>query len=97
MPNDLAKVHPVFHVSKLRKFIGDIDSIVPLKEVSIEDSFTYEEIPVEILDRQVKKLRNKEVASVKVLWRNQKVESGTWEAEDDMKKRYPYLFSSTQA
>ena len=57
---------------------------------------TYEEVPVEILDRQVKRLRNKEIASVKVLWRNQKVESATWEAEDDMKKRYPHLFSSTK-
>src|SRR5688572_29753850 len=97
LPNDLAKVHPVFHVSMLRKFIGDVDTIVTLEDVSIEDDLTYEEVPVEILDRQVKKLRNKEVASVKVLWRNQKVESATWEAEEDMKKRYPYLFSSTQA
>ena len=97
LPNDLAKVHPVFHVSMLRKFIGDVDTIIPLEDVSIEDSLTYEEVPVEILDRQVKKLRNKEVASVKVLWRNQKVESATWEAEDDMKKRYPYLFAPIQA
>ncbi|WMV45529.1 hypothetical protein MTR67_038914 [Solanum verrucosum] len=50
-----------------------------------------------ILDRQVKRLRNKEVASVKVLWRNQQVESATWEAEADMQRRYPYLFNSTQA
>ena len=97
LPSELAKVHPVFHVSMLRKFIGDVDAIVPLKDVSIEDNLTYEEVAVEILDRQVKRLRNKEVASVKVLWRNQKVESTTWEAEHEMKKHYPYLFSSTQA
>ena len=97
LPNELAKVHPVFYVSMLRKFVGDVDTIVPLKDVTIEDNLTYEEVPVEILDRQVKRLRNKEVASVKVLWRNQKVESATWEAEDDKKKRYPHLFSSTQA
>ncbi|WMV51611.1 hypothetical protein MTR67_044996 [Solanum verrucosum] len=47
---------------------------------------------MEILDRQVRKLRTKEVASVKVLWRNQFVEEATWEAEEDMKKRYPHLF-----
>ncbi|WMV31122.1 hypothetical protein MTR67_024507 [Solanum verrucosum] len=47
-----------------------------------------------ILDRQVRKLRTKEVASVKVLWRNQFVEEATWEAEEDMKKRYPNLFES---
>ncbi|WMV49625.1 hypothetical protein MTR67_043010 [Solanum verrucosum] len=53
-----------------------------------------EEIPVQILDRQVRKLRTKEVASFKVLWRNQFVEEATWEADEDMKKRYPHLFES---
>ncbi|WMV13635.1 hypothetical protein MTR67_007020, partial [Solanum verrucosum] len=47
-----------------------------------------------ILDRQVRKLSTKEVASVKVLWRNQFIEEATWEAEEDMKKRYPHLFES---
>ncbi|WMV46233.1 hypothetical protein MTR67_039618 [Solanum verrucosum] len=51
-------------------------------------------IPVKILDRQVRKLRTKEVISVKVLWRNQFVEEATWDAEEDMKKRYPHLFHS---
>src|SRR5687767_6276705 len=70
LPNDLARVQPVFHVSMLRKFVGDVNTIVPLEDVTIEDDLTYEEVPVEILDRQVKRLRNKEIASVKVLWRN---------------------------
>ena len=68
-----------------------------LQDVSIEENLTYEEVPVEILDRQVKRLRNKEITSVKVLWRNKLVESATWEAEEDMKKHYPYLFPSIQA
>ena len=45
---------------------------------------TYEEVPTAILDRQVRKLRNKEVASVKVLWRNQQVEEITWETEKSL-------------
>ncbi|WMV46564.1 hypothetical protein MTR67_039949 [Solanum verrucosum] len=45
-------------------------SIVPLESVVVKDSLTYEEVPVEILDRQVRRLRNKEVASIKVLWRS---------------------------
>ena len=97
LPNDLAMVHPVFHVSMLRKFIGDENTIVPLQDVTIEENLSYEELPVEILDREVKRLRNKEIASVKVLWRNKCVESATWEAEEDMKKRYPYLFPTNQA
>ncbi|WMV32686.1 hypothetical protein MTR67_026071 [Solanum verrucosum] len=60
----------------------------------ILDSLSYEEIPVQILNRQVHRLRTKDVASVKVLWRNQFVGEATWEAEVDMKKRYPHLFAS---
>ncbi|WMV14167.1 hypothetical protein MTR67_007552 [Solanum verrucosum] len=56
------------------------------------DNLSYEEIPVQILDRQVRKLRTKEVASVKVLWRNQFLEEATWEAEENIKKIYPHLF-----
>ena len=97
LPNDLEMFHPVFHVSMLRKFVGDGSTIVPLQDVTIEENLSYEEVLVEILDRQVKKLRNKEIASVKVLWRNQYVESATWEAEEDMKKRYPHLFPTNQA
>src|SRR5687767_12569690 len=97
LPSELAMVHPVFHVSMLRKFIGDENIIVPLQDVQIEENLSYEELPVEIVDRQVKWLRNKEIASVKVLWRNQYVESATWEAEEDMKKHYPHLFPTNQA
>jgi len=98
LPNEMNLVHPVFHVSMLRKCLGDPSAIVPLDVVGVvEDNLTYEEVPIQILDRQVKRLRNKEVASVKVLWRNQQVESATWEAEADMQRRYPYLFNSTQA
>ena len=80
LPNDLATVHPVFHVSILRRFIGDENTIVPLQDFTIKENLSYEEVPVEILDRQVKRLRNKKIASVKILWRNQYVESATWEA-----------------
>ena len=74
--------------------MGDQVSIVPLDSVAVKDSFSYEEVPVEILDRQVRRLRNKEVASVKVLWRSQTVEGATSEAEAAIKAKYPYLFPS---
>ncbi|WMV59178.1 hypothetical protein MTR67_052563 [Solanum verrucosum] len=67
--------------------MGDPLLIIPTEDIGIKDSLSYEEIPVQILDRQVRKLRTQEVASVKVLWRNQFVEETTWEAEENMKKR----------
>ena len=79
----------------LKKCMGDPSLIIPTEDVGIKDSLSYDEIPVEILDRQVRKLRTKEVASVTVLWRNHLVEGATWEAEADMKSHYPHLFPST--
>ncbi len=62
--------------------------------MAVKDSLSYEDVPVEILDRQVKRLRNKEVSSVKVWWRSQSVEGATWEREAAMKAKYPYLCPS---
>ena len=94
LPQELAVVHPVFHISMLKKCIGDPSLILPTESIGIKDSLSYEEVSVQIFACQVRRLRTKEVASVKVLWRNQLVEGATWEAEEDMKKRYPYLFES---
>ncbi|WMV59406.1 hypothetical protein MTR67_052791 [Solanum verrucosum] len=78
----------------LKNCMSDPSLIIPIEDIGIKDILSYEEIPVQILDRQVRKLRTKEVPSVKVLWRNQFVEEATWEAEKDMKKRYPHLFET---
>ena len=67
-----------------------------IENIGIKDSLSYEEIPIRILERQVCKFRTTKVASVKVLWRNQFVEEATWEALEDMKKRYPNLFESRE-
>ncbi|WMV46279.1 hypothetical protein MTR67_039664 [Solanum verrucosum] len=94
LPQESAAVHPVFHFSMLKKCMGDLSLFIPTEDICIKDSLSYEEIPVQILDPTVRKLRTKEVASVKVLWRDQFVEEVTWEAEEDMKKRYRHLFES---
>ena len=66
-PAEFAALHPVFHISLLEKCMGDPASVVPLECVAVKDSISYEDVPVEILDRRVIRLRNKEVASIKVL------------------------------
>ncbi|XP_047260397.1 uncharacterized protein LOC124893436 [Capsicum annuum] len=96
LPQELSMVHPVFHVSMLRKCIGDSSRITPIEDVQVTEDLTYEEVPVAILDRQVKKLRNKEMASVKVLWRNNQVEEITWEPEEVMTSKYPHLFEDKE-
>ncbi|WMV59091.1 hypothetical protein MTR67_052476 [Solanum verrucosum] len=65
LPQELVAVHTVFHISMLKKCMGDPSLIIPTEDIGIKDSLSYGEIPVQILDRQVRKLRTKEVASEK--------------------------------
>ena len=90
----LAAVHPVFHISLLKMCVGNPASIVPLESVAVNDSLSYEDVLVEILDCEVTMLINKEFTSVKVLQRSQSIEGATWEAEVVMKAKYPHLFPS---
>ena len=55
LPAKLASVHPVFHVSMLNKWIGDLASILPIEGLGVDENLSYEEVPVDILDRQVKR------------------------------------------
>ncbi|XP_070032200.1 uncharacterized protein [Nicotiana tomentosiformis] len=91
-PPEMSLVHPVFHVSMLKKVVGDSSAIVPVETIEVNEELSYEEIILSILDKKVQKLRNKEIASVKVLWQNQQVEEATLEAGEEKKKKYPYLF-----
>ncbi|XP_049391489.1 uncharacterized protein LOC125855859 [Solanum stenotomum] len=93
LPLELEAVHPVFHVSMLRKCIRDPSRIMPIENICITEDLSYTEVPIVILDRQVRKLRNNDVAFVKVSWRNN-VEEMTWEVEEKMRKEYPQLFTT---
>ncbi|KAK6125666.1 hypothetical protein DH2020_040592 [Rehmannia glutinosa] len=92
LPASMSRIHGVFHVSMLRKYVANPSHILKYELVELKANMSYEEVPVEILLREVKKLRNKKIALVKVLWRNQSVEEATWEREDEMRAKYPDLF-----
>ena len=94
MPSELSYVHSVFHVSMHMKHVRDCVVVDPSENPDVQDSLSFEKVPVEILDHQIRRLRNKEVPLVKVLWQNQSVEGATWEAEADMQSKYPHLFSA---
>ncbi|XP_070019351.1 uncharacterized protein [Nicotiana sylvestris] len=92
LPVELSFVHPVFYMSMLRKYIHDESHIISADTIEIKEGLTYEEVPIKILNRQVRKLRTKDLASVRVLWSNHDSKEATWEVEEDMRKKYPYLF-----
>ena len=92
LPPDLSLIHPVFHVSMLRKYMHDPSHVLEPQIVQLDDNLCYEEEPITIVDRQVKKLHSKKVASVKVIWKNHASEEVTWESKNIMQSKYPYLF-----
>ncbi|XP_075080049.1 uncharacterized protein LOC142165382 [Nicotiana tabacum] len=96
LPPELSFIHLVFHVSMLRKFISDSSQVLEAPTIPLDKKLSYEEEPMAIVDRQVRKLRSKEIVLVKVLWRNHTVEEATWEIEDVMRVKYPHLFQSTE-
>ncbi|KAL0373239.1 UNVERIFIED_CONTAM: Transposon Ty3-G Gag-Pol polyprotein [Sesamum calycinum] len=85
LPAELSQIHNVFHVSMLRPYRSDPSHVIREPEVEISEELTYMEEPAEILDRSVKKLRNKEIPLVKVRWTHHSPREATWEVEEHMR------------
>ncbi|KAL4272456.1 hypothetical protein GQ457_13G018130 [Hibiscus cannabinus] len=92
LPPEFDKIHNLFHVSMLRRYQSDPSHVLEPEEVELNSNLLYKEELVQNFDREVKRLRNKNVSLGKVLWINQKVEEATWESEETMRTQYSYLF-----
>ncbi|GJX12224.1 hypothetical protein Tco_0202083 [Tanacetum coccineum] len=86
-------VHDTFHVSNLKKCLSDPTLQVPFDEIQVDAKLNFVEKPMEILKREFKKLKRSRIAIVKVRWNSKRGPEFTWEREDQMKLKYPYLFS----
>ncbi|KAL3746177.1 hypothetical protein ACJRO7_015170 [Eucalyptus globulus] len=93
LPPRLAQVHNVFHVSMLRKYEPDPTHVLNFEELDVDERVSYEERPIQIVDRKEQVLRTKTIPLVKVVWQHHGTEGATWESEDAMKEKYPYLFN----
>ncbi|GAU42667.1 hypothetical protein TSUD_398730 [Trifolium subterraneum] len=93
LPPSMSRMHDVFHVSQLRKFIPDPFVPVELESIELQPDMTYQPDPIRIVDRDVKVLRNKKIPTVKVEWSQSPDDEFTWELESEMMQNYPYLFS----
>ena len=92
LPAELNGVHPVFHVSNLKKCLSDETLVIPLDEIEINENLLFVEEPIEIMDREVKRTKQSRIPIVKVRWNAKRGPEFTWEREDQMKQKYPHLF-----
>ncbi|GKD12335.1 putative reverse transcriptase domain-containing protein [Tanacetum coccineum] len=97
LPQDLVGIHDTFHMSNLKKCLADVNLHVPLEEVKIDDKLRFVEEHIEIMDREVKKLKRSWISIVKVHWNSRRGPEFTWEREEEMKRKYPQLFASATA
>ncbi|GJV95031.1 putative reverse transcriptase domain-containing protein [Tanacetum coccineum] len=93
LPEELNGVHDTFHVSNLKKCLADPTLQVPLDEIQVDAKLNFMEEPVEILERGFKKLKRSRIAIVKVRCYSKRGPEFTWERENQMKLKYPHLFS----
>ncbi|GKC36286.1 putative reverse transcriptase domain-containing protein [Tanacetum coccineum] len=91
---ELNGVHDTFYVSNLKKCLADPTLQVPLDEIQVDAKLNFVEELVEILEREFKKLKRSRIAIVKVRWNLKRGPEFTWEREDQMKLKYPNLFSA---
>ncbi|XP_022864773.1 uncharacterized protein LOC111384688 [Olea europaea var. sylvestris] len=92
LPTELSRIHDVFHVSMLHKYIPDSSHVLKSQPVDLKENLTYEEEPIQLLDRNEQVLHSKTILLVKVLWINHAVEEATWESEEQMCSQYPEIF-----
>ncbi|GKD92515.1 hypothetical protein Tco_1372352 [Tanacetum coccineum] len=90
LPEELRNVHDTFHVSNLKKCLSDI----PMKELRLNDNLNFMEEPIEVIDREIKQLRQYRIPIVKVRWNSKRGPKFMWEREDKIHAKYPHLFSN---
>ncbi|GJU48076.1 putative reverse transcriptase domain-containing protein [Tanacetum coccineum] len=94
LPQELSRVHSTFHVSNLKKCYSDEPLAMPLDEIHVDDKLQFVEEPVEIMEREIKRLKRSRIPLVKVRWNSRRGPEFTWEREDSFKKKYPHLFTN---
>nr|GFB19293.1 reverse transcriptase domain-containing protein [Tanacetum cinerariifolium] len=94
LPKELKGIHSTFHVSNLKKCLAEGDFVVPTDEIQLDDKLHVIEEPVEVMDREVKRLKQSQIPIVKVRLNSQRGLEFTREREDRIRKKYPHLITS---
>ncbi|GJV10442.1 putative reverse transcriptase domain-containing protein [Tanacetum coccineum] len=94
LPQELHRVHHTFHVSNLKKCYADEPLVMPLEGIHVDDKLQFVQVPVEIIEREIKRLKRSRIPLVKVRWNSRRGSEFTWECEDSFKQKYPQLFTN---
>ena len=86
------KVHNVFHISVLKRYVHDATHVINWNDVQVEPEGYFLVEPDCILDKREILLRNRTIGQVKVQWKHLSLEEATWELESHMRAAYPILF-----
>ncbi|GKB33971.1 hypothetical protein Tco_0873372 [Tanacetum coccineum] len=89
LPQELSRDHHTFHVPNLKKYYADKPLVMPLKGIHIDDKLQFVEEPIEIMEREIKRLKRSRIPLVKVRWNSRTGTEFTWEREDSSKQKYP--------
>ncbi|GKB84327.1 hypothetical protein Tco_1442440 [Tanacetum coccineum] len=72
VPQELSRIHNTFHVSNLKKCLSDENLVIPLDKIKLDDKLHFKEEPVEIMDREVKQLKQSRIPNVKIRWNSRR-------------------------
>ncbi|GJS32783.1 hypothetical protein Tco_0531165 [Tanacetum coccineum] len=92
LPEELSNVHSTFYIFNLKKCLSDESLVIPMKELRLDDKLNFVEEPIEIIDREVKQLRQSRIPIVKVKWNSKRGPEFKWEREGQIHAKYPHLF-----
>ncbi|GKD49626.1 putative reverse transcriptase domain-containing protein [Tanacetum coccineum] len=78
-----------------KKCLSDEPLAIPLDNIHIDDKLHFVEEPIEIMDREVKRLKQSRIPIIKVRWNSRRGPEFTWEREDQFRQKYLHLFTKT--
>nr|GFB60071.1 putative reverse transcriptase domain-containing protein [Tanacetum cinerariifolium] len=82
------------YIGPFKKCLSDEPLAITLDEVHIDEKLRFVEEPVEVMDREVKRLKQSRIPIIKVRWNSRRGPEFTWEREDQFRKKYPQLFTA---
>ncbi|GKF61744.1 hypothetical protein Tco_0181798 [Tanacetum coccineum] len=82
LPEELNSVHDTLHVSNMKKCMADANLHVSMDEIKVDKTLCFVEELVEIMEREIKKLKRRNIALVKVRWNSKRGPEFTWEHKD---------------